>query len=330
MRRLNTVILILLSVPIALPLFSQSKYLPDKKGAYSYNNNSDYLGTKKPEFEAFGKNGKALSDFFFSTIPLMQGLTGFDLSVTLFGWGEENYLKQPFNYGMPGELVFCFQLFLIDEKGNEGKWSVEPPKWEFSINNTQEGHAGLLRWGKEGTLLSQIFAVYPLVREIAPGVRYYDNESRGVGSLVIYNPERPPYWLPVTTREVITARMEDWKDDKMLFDYATKIVSGMTEAELNAPAWFGGEENIIQVNGKGEGFQIMRFNPDYWDRNLPASEIQFITLMYNEHSLFNSSPEDQKRAEEEYFANNNRINYHMEVNKLLPLKELPSLIKRGK
>jgi len=322
--------LITLSVIIPSTLFSQSKYNTEKKGTYSYYNNSDYLGTKKPQYEAFGKNGKALSDFFYQNIPLMRGMMGFDLSVTLFGWGEEDYLTIAHNYGMPGELRFDFQLFSTDEKGNTGKWTVEPPIWSISINNTQFGHGGLLDDRAEQPLISQLFLVFPLVSELAPGVSYYDCEERSCGSIVIYNPDRPPYWLPVTTREVVNATLEQWKNDQMFLDYVKPLIAKMTEAELNAPACYGSDDGVLKVNGKGEGLQMMRFNPDYWDRTLPISDIQFLTINFNEYGLYNKNKEEQDVSEREFLENNQHINYYQEVNKLLPLKELPSLISKHK
>jgi hypothetical protein len=37
---------------------------------------------------------------------------------------------------------------------------------------------------------------------------------------------------------------------------------------------------VLKVNGKREGLQFMRFNPAYWDRQLPNTAIQFMTFYY--------------------------------------------------
>ena len=51
-----------------------------------------------------------------------------------------------------------------------------------------------------------------------------------------------------------------------------------TPDELNSPAYNGSEDAIIDKCGKLVGLQIMRFNPEYRDRNLPRSAIQFMTM----------------------------------------------------
>jgi hypothetical protein len=311
-------------------LYAQSGYLSNKKGVYTFVNNSDYLGTRNPMYVVFGENAKKLSDYFFQSIPLMSSLKGFDLSVTLFGYGNPGYLELRQNYGLRGELRFDFQLLMTDDKGKEKKWTVEPPFWRIEINNTETGHGGCRNEGKDGSLMKELFLVFPLVAELAPGVRYYDSENRSSGSLVIFNPNRPSYWLPVTTREVVNAKLEQWKDEPMYLDFVKPIIAKMSQEELNAPAFYGSDDGILNVNGKGEGLQLMRFNPSYWDRSLPITDIQFLTIIYSEFGLGNRSKDDLEAWEREYYTNNGHINYHQEVNKQLSIKELAKLISKSR
>ncbi len=257
----------------------------------------------------------------------MMANKGFDLSVTLTGYSDDEYKAHKWNYGLRGELNFDFQLFLKDANG-EGKWVVEPPHWSFEINNTEMGgHGGMLNEGNEGSLLRELFLVFPLVNEMAPGVRYYDCEARTCGSLVVFNPDRPDYWLPVTVREVVQAKLEFYKDEQGLYDFIKPLIDNMSEAELNSPAYNQSDDGILKVNGRGEGLQYMRFNAAYWDKSLPASAIQFLSFYYYEYGYDCFNEDDQKKADEEYILNNGHINYSSEIAKSFNFYELIELVQ---
>lgn len=316
---------ILLKIPNNAIAQTNTKYLTEKQGIYSFKNNISYKGA---DYITFGNNVKILSDYFCKNIPLMKANKGFDLSATLFGIWDDEYIKSPGNYGIRGELNFDFQLFL-EENGKAGKWTVEPPHWAFYINNTESGHGGMIKEGNEGSFLKELFLVFPLVKEIAPGVRYYDCEERTCGSLVVYNPDNPPYWLPVTVKEVVDAKLAFYKkDDIAIYEFILPIVSKMSEEDLNAPAYYGSDDAILNVNGKSEGLQIMRFNPAYWDKKLPSSAIQFFTILYSEYGNANKSKDDQQNVETEYLKNNGHSNYMQAVLNTLILKDLAALITK--
>ena len=329
--KLKHVLFFLFAATLLLPqwLSAQSQYLTEKQGTYSFYNN---LKSKGADYIAFGNHVKILSDFFHETIPVMKANKGFDLAATLFGQWDDAYKTMSCNYGLRGELRFDFQLFLKDVNGKEGKWTVEPPAWALDVNNTQTGHGGNLKEGNEGSLLKELLVVFPLVRKMAPGVDYYDCEHRTCGTLVVFNPDRPPYWLPVTVRQVVEAKLKFYstgQENKMLYDFIKPLVDKMSPEELNAPAYNQSDDGILLVNGKKEGMQIMRFNPDYWDRTLPPSAIQFITIVgYSEYGLGNTNADDQKKADAEFLKNNDHPNYADLVKKSLTLEKLPQLIQK--
>ncbi|MBN1907142.1 MAG: hypothetical protein JW927_18830 [Deltaproteobacteria bacterium] len=318
-----------LSVILLLPqmVIAGAEYFTQRQGSYSFYNN---IASRGAQYIAFGDNVKTLADYFHNDIPLMKANKGFDLVVTLFGQYDDDYKKHPASYGLRGELRFDFQLFL-KENGIDAKWTVEPPCWSLDINNTETGHGGMLKEGKEESLLTELFQVFPLVKEIAPGVRYFDCEARTCGTLVVFNPERPPMWLPVTVREVVTAKLEFYKADpenKGLYDFIKPLVDKMSEDELNAPACYGSDDGILKVNGKGDGLQMMRFNREYWDRTLPPSAVQFIVMRYSEFGHGNLNQDDQKDSEDEYFKNNGHLNYADLVENNLNIEELTQLIQK--
>jgi hypothetical protein len=301
---------------------SQTIFFNEKQGTYSYKNN---INSSDIEFITFSKNVNALADYFYSHIPVMKANKGFDLLAILSGYWDDEYKDNAWNYRLRGELNFDFQLF-VKENGKEGKWTVEPPHWQVDINNTEEGHGGMLNEGTSGSLLKELFVVFPLVKEIVPGVDYYDCEARICGSLVVFNPDRPKYWLPVTVKEVVRAKLEACKDDKFMTDFIKQQVTKMSDEELNALAFNESDNGILRVNGRGEGLQYMRFNPDYWDKTLPVSVIQFLTIRYNEFGYACFNKEEQKMADEEFLKNNSHINYSSEISKTFNFNELAKII----
>jgi hypothetical protein len=77
------------------------------------------------------------------------------------------------------------------------------------------------------------------------------------------------------------AKMNYWKikpGDKEVYNYFENAYNIMSEDELNSPAYNSSEDAIIDIGAKPEGLQIMRFNPEYWDRSLPISAIQLMSF----------------------------------------------------
>ena len=113
----------------------------------------------------------------------------------------------------------------------------------------------------------------------------------------------------------MTLKSRDSSNDMMVSRLKQEI-SELSEEELNAPAYSGDEEHfVLDANGRGNGFQIMRFNPDYWDRSLPPSAIQFLTFRY-----LRKSPEEM----EEFERNNGHPDYSQ---LLISSVKLPALLK---
>ncbi|MFV0605822.1 MAG: hypothetical protein ACK5NK_08290 [Niabella sp.] len=82
----------------------------------------------------------------------------------------------------------------------------------------------------------------------------------------------------------------------------------------------------INVNGKEQGLQIMKFNPDYWDRSLPQSSIQYITIAFNKFGYNCADENCWQNKREEFYRNNGHIEFWEEVTKEIPLEGLAALI----
>lgn len=94
----------------------------------------------------------------------------------------------------------------------------------------------------------------------------------------------------------------------------------MSAEELNSPAFNLSDDAILEVNGKGEGLQYMRFNPEYWDKSLPPSSVQFMTFYYKQ-----SSAEEL----EEHFRNNGYPNYNEKLLHEINWRKLAGMIQRN-
>lgn len=303
----------LLIIVFAGPAFSQnpSDYQPKKPGKWNYSNN---ITSTNAEYVAFSKTIASLADWFHLNIPMLKTPIGYDLSATTYGSWDKYYRMNNCNYGLRTELHFGFQLFM----SNGGKRTIEPPHYSFDINNTETGHGPNASYpyfdelkddaaqkkaiNEAGSKMNGIFMVYPFVKSLAPGVNLYDCEGGGCGKVVVFNSERPDFWIPVTVREMAEMHLQYYKlrnkieMDRLLLKQLQKEISELSEDELNAPAFSGHAEHfVLKVNGKGEGLQLMRFNPAYWDRSLPNSAVQFMTFYY---------PQLDEAAMNEHYKNN--------------------------
>ena len=332
-KALTVILLFLLLIPFFIKAQKSSEYEPDKPGTWTLNKSSFTLG------DPFDQNAKSLAEWFQQHAPILTNPKGFDLLLYLYGIWDDKYKLQPCNYAKRGELTINFELFISQAHGG-GKWTVEPPHWSFYINNTESGHGAnpnFPGWDntkdpesleaamdKAAANMNDVFRIFPFVRDIAPGVKLY-----GDGNLIVYNPDRPPFWIPVTVREVANMKLAYHKlKDAELLPYLKEEIAKLTEADLNAMAYSGNEElfllNVhpeLDDKDRENGGQIMRFNPDYWDRTLPKSAIQFLTFGYNEFS---------QKDKEVHFKNNGYPIYGNLIMHSIKLEDLHGLITKKK
>ncbi len=322
---------------LILVVFSQeylqaqdSRFLPDKPGKWVLNTYSFTSG------DVFHQNVKTLAEWFHKQVPIMANPKGYDLEVDLTGYWNDKYKLQPCNYSRRGELNFNFQMFLTPK----GIWKVEPPHWSFEINNTEAGHgtnSNLPGWDntkdpeslekmmdKAAADLNDLFRVFPLVREIAPGVKLY-----GGGNLIVFNPDRPPFWIPVTIREIAEMKLAYYSLKEVhLLPYLKEEIAKLTESEMNAWAYSGNEELfVLNVHAEVEdktnenGGEIMRFNPEYWDRSLPPTSIQYMTFYY---------PERSQAEKDDFFKHNGYPMFGDVIMNSIKLEDLAGLIMKKK
>lgn len=332
------VMFILIQTPLSKAQMS-AKYLPEKPGKWMYSSNIKLPGA---EVVAFNKNLAVLAEWFHQNVPMLSNPKGFDLDAWVYPIYDETYKLNKCSYAMRAEVNFNFQLFL----SSGGKRTIEPPHFEFYVNNTEEGHGSNNNYkyfsqqeydpakvknfstaqkkaiNDAVVKMNRVFAVYPFLKALAPGVNYYDSEVGGYGAVVVFNPERPDFWTPVTLRELGDMYLEYYtsQKDEFILPYLKKELAEFSEEELNAPAFYGHDEHfVLKANGNNEGLQLMRFNPEYWDKSLPLSAIQFMTFIYKQ------SPADEL---EEYFSKNGYPNYNEKLLLEIDWSQLAGLIAK--
>jgi hypothetical protein len=338
-------VIFLLTLSISTTAQNLSEFLPDKPGKWSYSTNIKMPGA---EVVTFNKNLATVAEWFHQNVPMLNKPVGFDLLSVSYRISNDDYKRNAANFGLRSEMVFAFQLFLSD-LSRGGKWTVEPPEYTFYINNTETGHGTNLNYkyfsvseydpsgvnnfspaqikaiNEAVVNLNGIFTVFPFAKEMAPGVHVYkESADSHFHHVIVFNPERPPYWLPVTLRELAAMYLEYYTSikDEFILPHLKKEIAEYTEEELNAPAYFGHDTHyVLRANGKNEDMQLMRFNPDYWDRSLPASEIQFMSFWYPQMS------DDQM---EETYRNNGRPNYPQLLVNQINWSDVAGLIMKGK
>jgi hypothetical protein len=322
-----------------------SDYLPEKPGKWSYLNN---VTSTEAEYIAFKKTMASLAEWFHQNVPMLTNPKGYDLLATTYGQFDKYYKMDKSNYGLRDEMHFSFQLFY----SNGGKWTIEPPAYSFEINNTETGHPqnNKVAWFDEtkddpalekainaaAVKMNGVFPVFEFVKQITPGVDLYrEAENAYPHHVVVYDPNRPLYWLPVTVKELADLYLEYYslyqklEIDQLLLQELKTEIANIPPEELNARAYMGHESNIVfRINGREDGligtekgFPLMRFNPEYWDRTRPISEIQFMTFYY---------PQMTDAQMDESYKNNGHPYYPQLLVTQFDWSKIAGLIKKGK
>lgn len=341
--------LLLTALLLCAFLYGQDhKWLNDKPGAWRFEN---YLPEKSTSLRdgtlsaadntALKKNMASLAEWFRQNHPMLKSPVGYDIrAIANWVWGDWK-TRSDAEYGIPATLDFLFELF--DSEG--GKWTVEPPQYGISVNDIAGGHQGLYftpesavedgtrydlaRSGDVSKALQRLQQYFPVARfkdSPCPGVDIYEANTGSPEQIVVFNHDRPPYWLPVTLRELADASLAYYtlfqkvEIDRMMLDQLKSEIAELSDKELAAPAYYGHDTHfVLKANGNGQGLQIMKFNPAYWDRSLPVSAIQFM-------SFFNPGLSGDEMAE--YSQRQGHPNYPQLFADRLKWGEIANLINR--
>ena len=296
MKRL--LLLLLLSIAVELCI-AQSKELPlilDKKGTFETLSRNDYAGIGCQFTNAEIVANLQKIDGLVAIVrknPVLSELKGFDGRARIY---STLACQQEGLYGVPSRISFEFASWYRMKDGSEKRILVEPPEWSVYLNTIQP------YWVISFSKGPDFIAVPEKKETIAPGIDVYDGEC-----FVLYDPDRPDYWLPVTVKEAYDVAYANLKknSDEVQWVYAKKMLddewAAIPQTDWNKHATYSG---MLSRVGTLTGFpKIMKVNPAYWDGSKPKSEIQFVTFRMVTNKKFLT-----QRTQE--YLQNNSISYN--------------------
>jgi len=333
-------ILILLILPFQQSKAQDSKLLIDKPGTTKIVNNGVYgegldsynqkCVYTKLETDANYKKLLGLIDIFRIN-PVLAEQKGYD-GIVLLGNGRCN---SKFGYGIPSTICFMFEQWRL-RNGKVAKQTSEPPQWRFEVNMTEKFCSNGFNmnnysnaynptnsaFSSEGMdkatfALREIFYLPGIKKDVSPGIDRYGDV------VVIFNPDRPSYWVHVTIREVLRLMTDYWKlipnkiEMETMMSYLEKEFSKFLETEKDGFAYLGNPEYIFRIGSTKNETPVMRPNPEYWNRNLPRSAIQFMVLEIPPKEVVKNKMDDRWKRQDGYYYVS-RLLYELDVKALLP------------
>jgi len=267
--------LVLLSVMFTPLNAQQSDNLSLRPGTFEVLNRTDYCnqawGFTKADLAANLRQITELVNIIRKN-PVLSDIKGFNGRARIY---TVTYNERE-RYGVPSRISFEFSSFFLSKEGKVLFNTIEPPEWSIYLNLMIPG------WADSFNSRHGYFTVALRKKNIGYGIDVYDKEC-----FVVYDPDRPPYWIPVTVEEAFEAVKEDLKNEKdpvaaeYMKQFIDKEYSEIPAADHNKRAYFGGNLSRISAT-PGYGGQdsifpyIMKVNPEYWNKNRPKSDLQFI------------------------------------------------------
>jgi len=227
--------------------------------------------------------------------PVFTNQKGFDCETYVY----TRNCPDKYGYGIPSRLSFGFEDWFMD-KGKEKKYSIEPPSWSIVVNDLSSFAAGSYnlgaskpsetpkagfnyeKWKSVNEKLRECFYLPGEKEELGNGIDRYISEI-----IIVYNPERPPYYLPVKFRELAEWLIEYWKlhPDKvqsdMILQYLEAEYAQIPESERDGWAYNNTYDErcpFLKITPVPGPQPVVRLNPEYWNKKLPRSSIQLLTF----------------------------------------------------
>lgn len=282
------------------------------------------------EAAAASENLGSLIGIFRKT-PVLADIKGFD-GIGLLN-ASSCFVK--FGYGIPSEVEFCFQTWKLMD-GKEVKYTGEPPYWRFDVNRfdmfcgngfNESNYSNSYdatnpaftpeKMDDAAMALHELFYLPGSKEELSPGIDRYGN------SVVVYNPDRPPYWEQVTIREVFGLILDYWKvmPDKISSDIMMPVIvkefDHFTENEKNGFAYLSDNESITGIGSVKNETPVMRPNPAYWNKRLPRSAVQIMVLDIPPQDVVKNEMEEELHRQSGYYYVKKML-YQLDLNSLLP------------
>jgi hypothetical protein len=271
--------------------------ITDKQGTFRILSRTDYTnsdcGFTKAEITENLKEITGLVNTIRKN-PVLSEMKGFDSQARIYNIGCDG----KGNFGIPSRISFEFASWYRQKDGTPARILIEPPNWDIIINKQKPLTAWPFSAG-EFSGNNEWFTVSEKKETIQPGIDLYDGEV-----YVLYNPDRPPYWLPVTVKEAFTKLIAHWKvlPDKVASEFMLQYIESeyatVSSEDMDKPARTGTEWPYSQIGTDPDFPPILRVNPEYWNKKLPRSSIQFLYCR-----IINNRPFLKSRAAESLKGN---------------------------
>lgn len=254
-------------------------YLPDQPGTFEFAGRGNLSGLDwgftKAEVTASVEEVRKVADVLRQN-PVLSDIKGFNCRAVVST--PYSTTKGKDWYGVPSILFINFLEYFMSKEGKIYFNTIEPPNWQLCINDIASAGVDYFS-GRDG-----YFTVPLKKKTIEPGIDVYDDEL-----WVLYDPARPPYWIPVTLDEAFASVYQDIKNDKnelnakLMKEMVDNEYAAIPEADRKNQAYYGGNMSRVSptpgYDGQDNLFPyVMKANPEYWNRDLPKSAIQIIWL----------------------------------------------------
>lgn len=281
---------------------SKYKYDPDAPGKWTYTYLNESKGGYRSdanyvlsaaELSIFKKKINSVLETLHKN-PVTQNPVGYEATVTAGIYANMfRYKYNPANLSgkIPAsELVIRFcPLSREIATGNLRKDCIEVEHVTAWINYLESTVAGVKIVeviDKRNPLddasekMNEVFQAPEILKKIDDYTTIYGN-----GIMVIASPGKP-YWVPVTAGEYFDLQIKYWtlnseKEGNSLFlDMILQEKKGFTQEQLKMPA-YNGENPASLITVSPNERPYMRFNPDFFDKKIPRTSIQIISLTVN-------------------------------------------------
>lgn len=271
--------------------------LSEKPGKWSYshkiNGEIEYYKLTADELSKLKQKIETVVETLHQN-PILKNPVGFEPSVNSkiwLGYSQAFPIPSLADEMVKSRIIIQFCPYVLDESGNIKKDCMEVSSCEVSLNCAKFTTESYLKYPPDGyhddvfkaaQNLEKIFVKPWVVKELAEGITAY-----GSNIIVIANTKRP-YWIPVTVGELFDLLLNYYKLTSKYDKFMVSVLEAMTEEkavyspeELNLPAYVTSSNiSLITIKKSNSPYMspYMRFNPDYFDKSQPRTNIQLITL----------------------------------------------------
>lgn len=299
----KTIVVIFIILPLII--FAQDKWhlLPERSGKWTYSYHNEPYGPNAEknykltptELTTIKQKLATLAEALHKN-PEVSNPVGYDAVATgsLYGYDE----TAPRTSFTQAEINLKFYSLWGDNAGNVKRYWGEAPDIDCYINNIRPLACSFLlkflepeyekdvEYKNSAQKLKEIFIRPEITKEIAPGITAYAD-----GTIVISNPDKP-YWIPVNIGQLYDLNIACSKPSDIkynapqgqgVWEVLKTEKESLSPKILEMPAYYGKmfQNSILQLSNIENHFPYMRLNPDYFDKSLPKSAIQIITLRAN-------------------------------------------------